>query len=342
MNLLSDLHVFWFVLLGILLAGYAVLDGFDLGVGVLHSFVRGDEERRLVLNAIGPLWDGNEVWLVTFGGALFAAFPRAYATLLSGMYIPFMLLLACLIGRAISIEVRSKRKSALWRGYWDLSFSLSSTLALFIMGVAVGNVLQGVPIGADGEMRAPIADLLAPFPLLVGGFAVAAGAMHGAIYLHLKTEGELQRRAHRWMWWTFGFFLAFYVAVSIATLLRVPHATANFTRWPAAWVIVALNALAVANVPRAIHKGMPRYAFVSSAATIVALVFLLGMAIFPHLAVSSIDRAYSLTIYSSASSDKTLRIMRVIALIGIPFIGSYTAIVYWVFRGKVKLDDFSY
>lgn len=337
-----DIHVFWFFMLGILLAGYAVLDGFDLGVGVLHPFVRGDKERRLVLNAIGPLWDGNEVWLVTFGGALFAAFPRAYATLLSGLYIPFMLLLACLIGRAISIEVRSKRKSKLWRTYWDLSFSLSSTLALFVMGVAVGNVLKGVPIAADGEMRAPLADLLGPFPLLVGCFAVAAGAMHGAIYLHLKTEGELQARVHAWMWLSFGVFAAMYLTVSVMALWMVPHATTNFARWPAAWVVVALNVLAVANIPRAIHKNMPRYAFVSSACTIVALVFLLGMAIFPNLAVSSIDPSHSLTIYASASSEKTLRIMRIIAIIGIPFIASYTTVVYWVFRGKVKLDDFSY
>ncbi len=339
---LTDLRVFWFFLLGVLLAGYAVLDGFDLGVGVLHPFVRGDRDRRLVLNAIGPLWDGNEVWLVTFGGALFAAFPRAYATLLSGFYLPFMVLLACIIGRAISIEFRSKRDSPLWRAYWDLSFSLSSGLALFVMGVAVGNVLAGVPIGADGEMRAPVLDLLRPYPALVGCFAVAAGAMHGSIFLYLKTEGELQERIHGWMWLTFGIFLALYAAVSILTLIQVPHATENFRRWPLAWVVVALNVLAVANIPRAIHKGMPRYAFVSSAATIVALTFLLGMAIFPNLAVSSLDPRWSLTVWAASSSDDTLRIMRIIAFIGMPFVAAYTGIVYWVFRGKVKLGENSY
>lgn len=339
---LGDLHVFWFFLLGVLLAGYAVLDGFDLGVGVLHPFVRGDRERRLVLNAIGPLWDGNEVWLVTFGGALFAAFPRAYATLLSGFYLPFVVLMACLIGRAISIEFRSKRESRAWRAWWDLSFCLSSTLALFVMGLAVGNVVAGVPIDAEGELRVPVLDLFAPYPVLVGCLAVSAAAMHGAIYLHLKTEGELQERIHGWMWIAFGVFLSFYVATTVATLIMLPRATANFARWPLAWVVVALNVLAIANVPRAIHRNMPRYAFVSSASTIAALTFLLGMAIFPNLAVSSIDPAYSLTVWSAASSEKTLRIMRVVAFLGMPFVLAYTAIVYWVFRGKVKLDTFSY
>jgi len=339
---LTDLHVFWFFMLGVLLAGYAVLDGFDLGVGVLHPFVRGDREKRLLLNSIGPLWDGNEVWLVTFGGALFAAFPKAYATLLSGFYLPFIVLLACLIGRAISIEFSSKRDSRLWRTWWDLSFAASSTLALFVMGVAVGNVVAGVPIGADGEMRGPLLALFRPYALLVGCLAVSTAAMHGAIYLHLKTEGPLQERAHAWMWLTFGIFLAFYAATTIATLVMVPHATLNFARWPLAWIVVALNVLAVANIPRAIHKSMPRYAFVSSAATIVALTFLLGMAIFPHLAVSSVDRAFSLTVYNAASSETTLGLMRIIAFLGLPFVLTYTAIVYWVFRGKVKLDDFSY
>ena len=337
-----DFHILWFVLLGVLLIGYAVLDGFDLGVGVLHPFVRGDTDRRIVINSIGPLWDGNEVWLVTFGGALFAAFPVAYAAVFSGFYVPFMLVLFSLIGRAIAIEFRSKRTSRLWRSYWDFSFFLSSACALLLFGVAAGNALQGVPLGAEAVFVGNLVDLLGLYPLAVGGLTLATAAMHAAIYLFLKTEGELQRKIHGWMWRTFGIFLVAYLLVTIMTLVRVPHATANFERWPAAWAVVALNALAIANIPRAIYQGRPFYAFISSSATIAALAFLFGMALFPNLVVSSIDRAYDLNVYNAASSETTLRLMAIIAAIGMPFVLSYTAIVYWVFRGKVKLDSSSY
>lgn len=337
-----DFHILWFVLLGVLLIGYAILDGFDLGVGVLHLFVRGDTDRRIVINSIGPLWDGNEVWLVTFGGALFAAFPVAYAAVFSGFYVPFMLVLFSLIGRAIAIEFRSKRPSRLWRSYWDFSFFLSSACALLLFGVAAGNALQGVPLGPEAVFVGNLVDLLGLYPLAVGGLTLATAAMHAAIYLFLKTEGDLQRRIHGWMWRTFGLFLVAYLLVTIMTLVRVPHATDNFTRWPATWIVVALNVLAIANIPRAIHQGRPLYAFISSSATIAALAFLFGMALFPNLVVSNIDRAYDLDIYNAASSETTLRLMAIIAAIGMPFVLSYTTIVYWVFRGKVKLDSSSY
>jgi cytochrome d ubiquinol oxidase subunit II len=337
-----DLNVFWFFMLGVLITGYAILDGFDLGVGTLHLFVRGDLEKRIVLNSIGPLWDGNEVWLVTFGGALFAAFPVAYASLLSGLYLPFMLLLVALIGRAISIEFRSKREWRLWRMYWDFSFFLSSTVVTFLFGVIAGNAIRGLPIDAQGHLVASLPELLTPYPIAVGLLAVATSAMHGAIYLHLKTEGELQRRTHRWMWTTFGLFLVGYLIVTIATLVAIPHATDTFRRWPSAWGVVGLNILAIANIPRAIYLDRPAYAFVSSCATIAALAFLFAMALFPSLAISNVDRAYDLTIYNAASSEKTLSIMQFVVLLGTPFVFTYTAIVYWVFRGKVKLDQMSY
>ena len=337
-----DLNVVWFCLLGMLLTGYAILDGFDLGVGTLHLFVRDDRDRRILLNSIGPLWDGNEVWLVTFGGGLFAAFPHAYATACSGFYLPFILLLVFLIGRAVSIEFRSKHSAGWWRSYWDFSFSAASTLAVFMFGVAVGNVMGGIPIGADMEFAGTLWDLLGAFPLLVGALAVAVCVMHGSIFLFLKTEGALQARVRRWMMPAYLVFLALYLAVSVITLLTIPHATENFRRWPAAWVVVVLNVLAVANIPRAIHLGRPGYAFVSSCCTIAALNFLFGMALFPNLLVSSLGVEHNLTIYSAAASQKTLTIMSVIAGIGIPFVATYTAIVYWVFRGKTKLDDFSY
>lgn len=336
-----DLPTFWFVLLGVLLTGYAILDGFDLGVGILHPLVRGETERRLAINSIGPLWDGNEVWLVTFGGALFAAFPEAYATILSGMYFPVIILLFSLIGRAISIEFRSKRPSKLWRGYWDFSFFLSSFTVVFVFGVAAGNAMKGLPLDAEHEHVGTTLGLLGAYPIAVGLFAVCAAAMHGSIFLYLKTEGELQARVHRWIWRTFFVFLAAYVFVTAFTLIEIPHATANFARWPAAWIVVALNALAVANIPRAIHHGRPAYAFVSSCCTIAALVFLFGMALFPNLVVSS-GPGPDLTIENAASSETTLGLMAVIAAIGMPFVLTYTGIVYWVFRGKVKLGKFSY
>ena len=336
-----DLNLTWFVLLGVLLMGYAILDGFDLGVGILHLFVREDQDRRLVLNSIGPLWDGNEVWLVTFGGALFAAFPEAYATILSGFYFPVMIVLLGLIGRAISLEFRSKVKTQQWRRYWDASFFLSSFTVTFVFGVALGNIVAGVPLRADGEFAGTLVGLLNPFALSVGALAVAGAAMHGSIYLYLKTEGDLQARVRSWMPRTFAVFAVLYLAVSGFALQAQPHLTDNFTAFPIAWVVVVLNVLAVANIPRAIHLGRPGYAFFSSSAVIAALTFLAMMAIFPNL-VRSTAGTTSLSIYNAASSPQTLKLMGIIAMIGLPLVATYTGIVYWVFRGKVKMGENAY
>jgi len=342
-----DLNVLWFIILSVLLFGYAVLDGFDLGVGILHLGADGDEERRIIMNSIGPLWDGNEVWLVTFGGALFAAFPNAYATTFSGFYTPFMMLLFALIFRAVSMEFRSKRPSKVWRTTFDVSFSFASGLAALLFGVAIGNILKGVPVapiqaGGHLEYTGGFLNLITPYTVLTGVLVVALFAMHGAIYLYLKTEDELQEKVHGWMWTTFGVFLVLYMLTTMFTLVEVPQATENFREIPWAWVVVLLNVLAIANIPRAIYMEKPFYAFVSSVATIAAFVFLLGMAIFPNLVPSSIDPAYSLDIYNAASSQKTLGIMAIIAVIGMPIVLTYTGIVYWTFRGKVKLGEFSY
>lgn len=336
-----DLNLVWFVLLGVLLMGYAVLDGFDLGVGILHLFVRKDHDRRLVLNSIGPLWDGNEVWLVTFGGALFAAFPEAYATILSGFYFPVMIVLLGLIGRAVSLEFRSKVKTPQWRRYWDASFFLSSFTVTFVFGVALGNIVEGVPLDADGEYAGTLGMLLNPFALSVGALAVAGAAMHGSIYLFLKTEDALQKRVQGWMPKTFGVFAVLYLGVSAFALYTQPHLTDNFAELPIAWVVVALNVLAVANIPRAIHLGRPGYAFFSSSCVIAALTFLAMMAIFPNLVRSTTEHA-SLSIYNAASSQQTLGLMGIIALVGLPLVATYTGIVYWVFRGKVKLGENAY
>jgi cytochrome d ubiquinol oxidase subunit II len=337
-----DLHLVWFVLLGILLAGYAILDGFDLGVGMLHLLVRDDTERRILLNSIGPVWDGNEVWLVVFGGVSFAAFPDAYATAFSGFYLAFMLLLLALISRAVSIEFRSKAAHGFWRSFWDTTFFLGSLLATFLFGVAVGNSILGLPVGPDREYAGTFWDLLRPYALIVGLFAVATFMMHGSIYLYLKTDGELQKRIHRWMWTTFGFFLVVYLLTTIITLVEVRDATRNFGDHPWVWIVVLLNVLAIANIPRAIYIQRPHYAFLSSAATIAAFTFLFGVALYPNMIVSTLGPEYNLTIYNASSTEKTLTIMLIIAVLGLPFVVSYTAIVYWVFRGKVQIGKSSY
>ncbi len=339
----ETLCVIWFVLLGVLLAGYAILDGFDLGVGMLHLVVpRSDHERRIMLNSIGPLWDGNEVWLVVFGGSLFAMFPVAYASIFSGFYAAFMLLIFALIFRGVSIEFRSKMHSRGWRGFWDVCFFLGSLLAALLFGVAVGNAMLGVPLDERGNFTAGLAGQLNGYAVLVGLLSVAMLAMHGSIYLYLKTEGELQERIHRWLWTTFGAFAALFLIVTIATLILVPHADDNFARHPWTLLVPVLNILAIANIPRAIQQGRPRYAFISSSCSIAAFVFLLGVTMFPFMVPSRPDPALGLTIYSSASSPKTLSIGLLFVVIGMPFVLTYTGIVYWTFRGKVSLGEHSY
>lgn len=345
---MEPLHLFWFALMGVLLAGYGILDGFDLGVGILHLCARRDEDRRVLMNAIAPIWDGNMVWLVVFGGALFAAFPRAYAAAFSGFYLPFMLVLFALIFRGVSMEFRGKRQMPGWRRSWDVAFCAASFLASFVFGVIVGNTIKGLPLGADGDFTEPIplTTMFGWYPSLTGLFAVATFAMHGSIYLFLKTEAELQQRIRRWMWTTFWIFLTLYIAVSLATLLGLPLATGKYREHPWLLIVVVLNILAIANIPRAIAMGKPFYAFISSACTIAAFTFLFGMTLYPNMIVSTVlspeGQPYNLTVAGAASSTRTLAIMAVIALLGMPFVLSYTITIYWVFRGKVKLGDTSY
>ncbi|GMW01255.1 MAG: cytochrome c oxidase assembly protein [Candidatus Hydrogenedentota bacterium] len=339
---LEFVQVLWFFLLGILLTGYAILDGFDLGVGILHFVARTDTDRRLFMNSIGPLWDGNEVWLVTFGGALFAAFPDVYASAFSGFYMPFMLLLFALIFRAVSMEFRSKFNFKAWRACWDVAFCAASAAAAFLFGVAVGNIMIGLPIDETRSFSAPLLSLLTPYPILCGLFVVSMFALHGSIYLYLKLEGELQERVHTWIWRAFGVFLVLFLFLTMYTLQAVPRATYNFTHYPWAWIVVGLNVLAIANIPRAVFHGRPVYAFVSSCCTIAAFNFLFAVALFPNLLVSNIDPEYHLTVFNASSSEKTLWLMTLFAVIGIPFVLAYTAVIYWTFRGKVELGKFSY
>ena len=195
--MMFDLVPIWALILGVAVFMYVLLDGFDLGVGILHLFARGDLERRILMNSIGPLWDGNEVWLVTFGGALFAAFPDAYATAFSGFYLPFMVLLFALIFRAVSFEFRNKVRSPAWVRAWDWAFGLGSLLPAVLYGVAVGNILRGVPLDARGEYAGSFFTLLNPYALLIGILSLTLFVMHGAVYLTLKTDGELRARMAR-------------------------------------------------------------------------------------------------------------------------------------------------
>ena len=337
-----DLNTIWFILLGVLFTGYAMLDGFDLGVGALHLFTKKDEERRVLLNAIGPVWDGNEVWLVTGGGALFAAFPNVYATVFSGFYLAFYLLLASLIFRAVAIEFRSKQPMRWWRQTWDIGFSVGSILSALLMGVALGNIAWGIPIDERGEFAGTFLGLLMPYPLLVGVTTMALFMMHGAIYGVMKTEGVLHDKLRVWAMRCIIFFVICAATTTMATLLYVPHMADRVRANPWLFSIVLVNMLAIANIPREFHHNRDWLAFLSSCMAMITLMLLFGLNLFPNLVYSLPNPENSLNIYNAASSHKTLGIMLIIACIGVPIVIAYTVCIYWIFRGKVKLDRMSY
>ncbi len=332
----------WFILVGILFTGYAILDGFDLGVGAMHLFTKTDTDRRLMLNSIGPVWDGNEVWLVTGGGALFAAFPVVYATVFSGFYLAFMALLAGLIFRAVAIEFRSKQPMGWWRQFWDVSFCLSSITCSFLIGVAIGNIAWGLPLNDFQEYSGPFLGLLHPYALLIGITTVALFMMHGTIYVIMKTEGSLNALARRWVNPTIIFFIICYATATAATLLHAPHLAEPFRTHPWLGLLVLFNMLAIANIPREMHHGREFFAFLSSCAAIVSLMALFGLGMHPNLVYSVPEIENSLNVLNAASSQKTLGIMLIVAVLGIPLVLAYTVSIYWVFRGKVKLDEHSY
>ena len=337
-----DLNTVWFILVGVLLTGYAMLDGFDLGVGVLHLLVKKDEDRRVFLNAIGPVWDGTEVWLVTGGGALFAAFPMAYATVFSGFYLAFMALLCGLIFRAVAIEFRSKEKWGWWRQMWDVGFALGSIGSSFLIGVAMGNILVGIELDARGNYIGGFRALLNPYAILLGFTTIALFTMHGSIYLVMKTEGALQVRLKRWVNRTIGIFLFFYIILNVATLVFAPHILEILRARPWLLAVFALNVLVVMNIPRQNHKGNEFAAFLSSCGAMILLMTLFGLTVYPDMVLSVPNPQNSLTIYNAASTEKTHGIMLIIALLGVPVVLAYTASIYYIFRGKVKLTPHSY
>ena len=337
-----DIQTIAFLLLGAVFSGYAILDGFDLGVGALHLFTKKDHDRRIFLNAIGPVWDGNEVWLVTGGGVLFAAFPEVYATTLSAAYSFIMLLFVGLIFRAIALEFRSKEDHPLWRKAWDISFSMASILLAILFGTLLGNIVLGIPIDATKEYTGDWLYFLNPYALLVGVTTLALFMNHGAIYLTMKTDGELLEQVKRWVRNTTIGFIVLFVVLTIATLVFIPHMADKIRTHPWLFALPILTTLAIANVPRELQHRKYFRAFLSSCLSIGTLLMLFAMGLFPNVVRSTIDPAFSLDIYNSTSSEKTLELILTIAAIGVPFVLGYSLAIYWIFRGKVKLGENSY
>jgi len=326
----------WFLLIGVLLAGYSVLDGFDLGIGVLFPFLAKDEdERTALIGTIGPVWDGNEVWLLTGGGALFAAFPHAYATVFSGFYLALMLVLFSLILRAVSLEFRAHDTAR--RRLWEAAFVGGSFLPALLFGVALGNVVVGVPIDARMEYAGGVFTLLRPLPLVFGLLGLAAFLLHGAAWAALKTDGELQARARRaagTMTMAVGvLYLLSFAAVCIylpAALRRLP-----------AWIFAGLVWLSLGLLYSALKKGKDEWAFLLSAAAFLSLWGTVGSIHYPNL-VRAADPALSLTVTNASSSALTLKVMLMIALVGMPLVIGYTVYAYRVFKGKVGADGAGY
>jgi cytochrome d ubiquinol oxidase subunit II len=337
-----DLNAIWYILVGVLFTGYAILDGFDLGVGILSMFSRNEDERRLHLNAIGPFWDGNEVWLVTGGGALFAAFPPVYATVFSGFYIAFMLLLAALIFRAVSIEFYGKVDSPAWRSVWGWAFGIGSLLPAILFGVAFGNILRGLPIDHRGEFVGSFFTLLNPYALLIGVLSLAMFVMHGAAFLALKTEGEIRERMSKWAVRAWAVFALLYIAATFFSMRVSPQLFRDLTTNVFFYLALIPLGIGIAGFPAALraHKYLP--AFAVSAATIASMMALAGLSLFPWLVPSRINPGFSLSAYNASSTPKTLGVMLIIALIGVPLVLLYTAFVYWIFRGKAQSSHEGY
>lgn len=338
---MSVLPILWYWLVGAIFAGYAVLDGFDLGVGALHLLARTDEERRVMMNAIGPVWDGNEVWLVVGGGTLLAAFPPVYASVFSALYFLVMLLILAFIFRAASIEFRSRRPQALWRRTWDFGFWSASVLASLLLGIGLGNVFRGMPLDAQGNYVGTLAGLLNPYALLSGLTTLALFTMHGAIYLTLRTEGEIEARAARWARGATFVFVAALLALTVFTLTGLPRIVARFTAH--AWLLVAPAVVAAAVIAVLVSLRRARYwaAFLASAVLILTLMLLAAISMYPVL-VFARDPALNLTAFNSSSTPKSLTIMLVVAGIGLPLAAGYFYVLYRTFMGKVKLDAHSY
>lgn len=338
--MLADL---WYIVVIACMVCYAMLDGFDLGVGSLHLFAKKDTDRRVFLNAIGPVWDGNEVWLVIVGGALFAGFPEAYATIFSAFYNLVMILLAALIFRAAGIEFRSKLESPRWRRFWDGVFCIGSVIIAFGVGLVLGNLITGIPLDEHRDFVGSFGGFFNPYSILVGITTLALFMMHGAIYLVMKTEGQLHDRLRRWVKKTIFIFTTCYFITTVITHFYMPHMLAFLHESP--WlIIIPLVAFGmIVNIPFQIYKGRDGWAFIYSCLSIAMLIVLFAVGTFPMLIRSSIyPEANSLIVANAVSSDLTLKVLLIIVAIGLPLVFAYGVYVYRLFRGKVKLDKSSY
>lgn len=336
-----DLNIIWFLLVGILIIGYAVLDGFDLGVGIIHLFTKDENEKRINLNAIGPVWDGNEVWLLTGGGALFAAFPIVYATVFSGFYLAFMLLLAALIFRAVSFEFR-KYSEPKDKKYWDLAFGIGSLVPALLYGVAIGNILRGLPIDVKGAYHGSFLGLLNPYALAVGAVSLVMFVMHGAIYMTLKTDGLLRDKMIRRANTSWIVFVLLYFIATFMTIFSGRWLFESVMGFPIFWILLALLFITIIYIPIGLKTKRFGNTFTASTLMITSMILLVALSLFPKLVPSSLDLGYSLTIYNASSTPRTLETMLIIAIIGVPIVLVYTIWIYRIFRGKVELNKDSY
>ena len=338
-----DYPTLWYLVVGLLFSGYAILEGFDYGAGAWHLFFRKDLSRRIAINAIGPLWDANQVWLIIGGGALFAGFPVMYATMLSSMYVPFMVFLMLLVLRSSAIKFRSAEEMLWWRKTWDIIYFASNVLISFLLGVVLANILQGFEIGENYAYQGVVFfSPLNPYAILVGLTTVSLFMTQGAIFLLLKTEGRLHTRLTFLLKNGMIFFIVSFAATSLYTLVFLPGVTDRFKEYPISFAIPVLAFLAVANVPRLVSKKKYANALIFSSLTMAFLLMLVAVQLYPVLLPSTINPEYSVTIYNAASSQKSLGIMLTIVLIGAPLLAGYFLFLYKTFHGKVKLDDTSY
>lgn len=326
-----DLPVIWFAIIAVLWTGFFVLEGFDFGVGVLHQFVgRNDTERRVAINTIGPFWDGNEVWLVVGGAGMFAAFPGWYATMFSSLYLVLVVILVALIVRGTAFEFRSKGKTQRWRSSWSWGLVISSALIPLLLGVGLGDLLAGLPIGADEEYAGTFWDLLTPFGLLTGVVFLSLCLLHGATFLALKTTDNIRLRAHRLARIFGGLALVLGLGWVVAVYLITDSLSALAIGFLA---LVVLGVVAAATMTARERDG---WAFTASAVAIGSVSAAIFASLYPNLMVSSLDPSYSLTVMDTASGDYALRVMTIVAVIMFPLVLLYQGWNYYVFRRRVS------
>lgn len=331
-----ELTTVWFLIIGVLWTGYFVLEGFDFGVGMLLPILgRGpdaaatDTRKRLLLTTIGPVWDGNEVWVLTAAGATFAAFPHWYATMFSGLYLPLLLILVALIVRNLGFDYRGKRPSTTWKARWDLAIVIGSVLPAFLWGVALTNVVHGLPINADKEYVGNLFTLLNPVGLLGGLTTLTLFLTHGALFVALKTDGPIRADARR-LARRVG-ILATALAVLLLGIIGAQQGSA------ASWVTTVLAATALVFALLANARGREGWAFVGTFVTIALAVATLFLTLFPDVMPSTLDPAWSLTTSNASSTAYTLQIMTVVALVFTPLVVLYQGWTYWVFRKRISV-----